>query len=137
MKTAVPSHSFTRLIMDAKRLRREGYGSRSGKCAGEAGEHHEVGGEGDLLDAANADRAEAPLMLQAPELARASRPAWAPSTPPGNATVNGVATTHRIDVDIDTSGRPDSLCSLRLLSVIAAQSARRSRPYSLTGLVAG
>ena len=50
-----------------KRLRGEWNGSRSCECAGEAGEE-EVGVKRDLLKPANPDRAESPLVLQAPEL---------------------------------------------------------------------
>ena len=59
MKTAVPSHSFTRLIMNRERLGREWYGSRSGERAGEAGQDAEVGVKRDLLKPANSDRASA------------------------------------------------------------------------------
>jgi hypothetical protein len=51
-------------------LRREWYcGSRSRQRGGEAGEDHEVGVKLYLLDPANAERAESPLVLQAAELA--------------------------------------------------------------------
>ena len=48
-------------------LSREWNGSCLLERNGEAGKDAEVGVERDLLDAANAERAEAPLMLQAPE----------------------------------------------------------------------
>lgn len=50
-------------------LRGEWNGSRSRQGGGEAGEDHEVGVKLDLLDTANAERAEAPLVLQPAELA--------------------------------------------------------------------
>ena len=52
----------------AAKLRGERNGSRSGERGGESGEHDEVGVKRDPLQAANAKRGEAVLVLQPPEL---------------------------------------------------------------------
>ena len=57
------------VLRKGRGLRREWNGSRSGKRGGEAGEHDEVGVERDPLQAAHAERSEAVVVLQAPELA--------------------------------------------------------------------
>ncbi len=53
---------------EAQRLRCERNSPRSGKCRGETSQHHKVSVKCDSLDTANAERGQAVLVLEPPEL---------------------------------------------------------------------
>ena len=86
---------------DGGGLRREWNGSRSGERHGKRGEDAEVGVERDSIEAANAERAEPVLVLQAAE-----RPLDGSASPVQVTEALGVSRDQRVEaVGLDPAGR--------------------------------